>query len=116
MGEPGALEQLFLNLLLNAAEALEPGGQAGINVAKDSRLVRISVWDTGKGIPPEEVGRVFEPFFSTSPEGTGLGLPIAQRIARAHGGKLRLESTPGEGTTARLTLSAADSSETRLGQ
>jgi signal transduction histidine kinase len=107
-GEPGALEQLFLNLLLNSAQALGPGGQAGIDIAQDARFVRISIWDTGKGIPAEEMDRIFEPFFSTSSEGTGLGLPIAQRIARAHGGELRLESTPGRGTTARVTLPAAD--------
>lgn len=107
-GEPGALEQLFLNLLLNAAEALGPGGQAGIDIMQDSPLVRISVWDTGRGIPPREMDRIFEPFFSTSSEGTGLGLPIAQRIARAHGGELQLDSTPGEGTKAWVTLPAVD--------
>jgi signal transduction histidine kinase len=115
-GEPGALEQLFLNLLLNAAEALEPGGEAGIDIDQGSGLIRISVWDTGKGIPPDEIDRVFEPFFSTSPEGTGLGLPIAQRITRAHGGELQLDSAPGEGTTAQILLPAIDNSADRPGQ
>jgi signal transduction histidine kinase len=114
-GEPGALEQLFLNLLLNSAEALEQGGQAGIDIAQESRRIRISVWDTGKGIPPREMDRIFEPFFSTSSEGTGLGLPIAQRIARAHGGELRLDSTSGEGTTAEVTLPAIGSSPKPVG-
>jgi signal transduction histidine kinase len=108
-GEPGALEQLFLNLLLNSANALKPGGQAGIDIAQESRRIRISVRDTGRGIPAEEMDRIFEPFFSTSSEGTGLGLPIAQRIARAHGGELQLDSTPGEGTTAEVTLPAIGS-------
>jgi signal transduction histidine kinase len=114
-GEPGALEQLFLNLLLNSAEALGPGGQAGIDIAQESRQIRISVWDTGRGIPAEEMDRIFEPFFSTSSEGTGLGLPIAQRIARAHGGELRLDSTPGEGATAEVTLPAIGSSAEPVG-
>lgn len=106
-GEPGALEQLFLNLLLNAAEALEPGGHAGVEVRQEPQLIHISIWDEGAGIPPEKMERIFEPFFSTSPDGTGLGLPIAQRIARAHGGQLELESTPGQGTEAQVTLPAA---------
>jgi len=105
-GDSGALEQLFLNLLLNAAEALEPGGRAGVDVRQEPQLIHISVWDEGKGIPPEETERVFEPFFSTSSDGTGLGLPIAQRIARAHGGELELRSTLRQGTKAHVTLPA----------
>jgi signal transduction histidine kinase len=115
-GEPGALEQLFLNLLLNAAEALGPGGEAGVDIAQDAGRVRISVWDTGRGIPPAEMDRVFEPFFSTSSQGTGLGLPIAQRIARAHGGELRLDSPPGEGTTASVLLPAIEAPADRPDQ
>lgn len=115
-GEPGALEQLFLNLLLNAAEALEPGGQAGIDIALEAQHLRISVWDTGKGIPPEEMEKIFEPFFSTSSKGTGLGLPIAQRIARAHGGELRLECTPGQRTTAWVTLPVVEPSVEQVGR
>jgi two-component system sensor histidine kinase FlrB len=102
--------------LLNAAEALKPGGAAGVAIARDPGHVRISVWDTGRGIPPDEMDRIFEPFFSTSSEGTGLGLPIALRIARAHGGELQLESTPGKGTTAWVTFSAFDPSADQLGQ
>ena len=105
-GEPGALEQLFLNLLLNAGEALEPGGHAGVDVSEEPQLIHISIWDEGAGIPPQDMERAFEPFFSTSSDGTGLGLPIAQRIARAHGGGLELISTPGRGTEARVTLPA----------
>jgi signal transduction histidine kinase len=115
-GEPGALEQLFLNLLLNAAEALEPGGSAGIDVSEGPQLIHISVWDEGAGIPPEDMKRAFEPFFSTSTEGTGLGLPIAQRIAGAHGGELELESTRGQGTEARVTLPAAGPAGEEVGE
>jgi signal transduction histidine kinase len=103
-GDPGALEQLFLNLLLNAADALSMGEQAGIEFKQEAGRVGISIWDRGKGIVPDAMDQIFEPFYSTTPEGTGLGLPIARRIAQAHGGELKIESTPGECTTARVSL------------
>jgi signal transduction histidine kinase len=103
-GDAGALEQLFLNLLLNAAQALNAGAKAGLELTEEQECLRVSVWDQGKGIAPEVMDRIFEPFYSTSPEGTGLGLPIARRIAQAHGGELQMESTVGKGTIARVTL------------
>ncbi|MEE8192875.1 MAG: ATP-binding protein [Gemmatimonadales bacterium] len=103
-GDAGALEQLFLNILLNAAEASGAGMRAGVEFERADGTVHVSIWDRGKGIAPEQMDRIFEPFYSTSPEGTGLGLPIARRIARAHGGELEIESRPGGGTTARITL------------
>ena len=110
-GDAGALEQLFLNLLLNAAEASSAAARAGIDVTREPGRLCVTVWDEGKGIPPDMMRRIFEPFYSTSPEGTGLGLPIARRITQAHGGELQIESTPGRGTTVRVTLpvSASDS-------
>ena len=106
-GDAGALEQLFLNLLLNAADALSTGKQAGIDFEQEPGRVRISIWDRGKGIAPEAMEKVFDPFYTTTPEGTGLGLPIARRITQAHGGELEIESTSGEGTTARVSLPRA---------
>jgi len=106
-GDAGALEQLFLNLLLNAADALNAGEYAGVDLSQEARRVRVSIWDRGKGIAPDAMEQIFDPFYSTTPEGTGLGLPIARRIARAHGGELEIESTPGEGTTARVSLPVA---------
>jgi signal transduction histidine kinase len=103
-GEAAALEQLFLNLLLNAAQALDPGKRAGVELKADGGEALISVWDTGSGIAPEELEKVFKPFYSTRPEGTGLGLAIAQRIAVAHGGDLSIESTPGSGTKVQVRL------------
>lgn len=103
-GDAAALEQLFLNLLLNAGQALEPGGHAGVEVTADGGEAVISIWDSGCGIEPERLDEVFRPFYSTRPDGTGLGLAIAQRIAVAHGGDLSIESAPGAGTTVRVRL------------
>jgi two-component system sensor histidine kinase AtoS len=103
-GDAGALEQLFLNLLLNAAQSLREGAEAGVEFTEEQGRLCVSIWDQGQGIAPDVMDRIFEPFYSTSPEGTGLGLPIARRIARAHGGELQIDSTPGEGTITRVTL------------
>jgi signal transduction histidine kinase len=103
-GDPDALEQLFLNLLLNAAQALEEGGTAMVAVAPGDQEVMVQIRDDGSGMPPEVRGRVFEPLFSTRSEGTGLGLPIARRIAVAHGGEIRIDSVPGSGTTVEVRL------------
>jgi signal transduction histidine kinase len=108
MADAAALEQLFLNLLLNAADALPPGGRAGVRVEADRASVRVAVWDQGAGMTPEVLQRVLEPFFSTKPGGTGLGLAIAERVALAHGGGLDVDSEPGRGTTFTVTLRRAD--------
>jgi signal transduction histidine kinase len=93
-GDAGALEDLFLNLFRNAAQALEAGGRAWV----------VLVRDDGAGVPEEVRERIFEPLFSTRPEGTGLGLTISRRIAVAHGGAVELVSSSGEGTTFRVSL------------
>jgi signal transduction histidine kinase len=103
-GNAGALEQLFLNLLLNAAEALPRGGSARVSVEESPGDVRVLVSDDGPGIAAELLERVREPFFTTKETGTGLGLSIGQRIASPHGAELRLSSTSGAGTTASVTL------------
>ncbi len=111
LGDAIALEQLLLNLLLNAAQAMEPGGRASVTVEIDGSDVRIVVTDTGGGISPEDLEHVLDPFFSTKTDGTGLGLPIARQITTAHGGSLKIESVPGDGTRVevRLPLVAAPS-------
>ncbi|MEK7668817.1 MAG: ATP-binding protein [Gemmatimonadota bacterium] len=106
-GDAAALEQVFLNLLLNSAQALGPDGRAGVELATGERDVTVSLWDTGCGIPTDDLGRVREPFFTTRPEGTGLGMTIAQRIVEAHGGDLTIESEVGQGTTVRVRLPLA---------
>lgn len=103
-GDAAALEQLFLNLLLNAAQAAPRGGSAGVGAARNESHVDVTVWDTGAGLLPEDRERAFQPFYSTKPEGTGLGLTLARRITAAHGGSITLESVPGARTQVRVTL------------
>lgn len=103
-GDAAALEQLFLNLLLNAAQALSAGGHARVDVhAVDDRVV-VRISDDGSGIESGELAEMGTVLHSTKPDGTGLGLPIARRIAAAHGGDLRIESVAGDGTTVTVTL------------
>jgi signal transduction histidine kinase len=111
LGDALALEQLFLNLLLNSAQALPRGARAAIALDVEGSELRVVVSDTGGGISAGDLEHVLDPFFSTKADGTGLGLPIARQIAAAHGGSLRIESVPGEGTRVevRLPLSAAPS-------
>jgi signal transduction histidine kinase len=94
-GNAAALEQLFLNLLLNAVEATPAGGSVGVTVTLVDGEVCVDVWDTGSGFAPEANARAFEPFFTTKAEGTGLGLSVAKRIATAHGGRIAIESRAG---------------------
>jgi two-component system, NtrC family, sensor histidine kinase HydH len=99
------MTQVLLNLYLNAIAAMEGGGTLRVSLARrDERTVRITVADTGIGIPRENLPRVFDPYFTTRSSGTGLGLAICQKIVDAHGGEVRLESEPGKGTTATILL------------
>ena len=108
LGDAPALEQLFLNLLLNAAQAFDaPGGIVRVRACTDSNRARIEVEDTGRGMSSEALAAAFEPFVTTRDQGTGLGLAIARRIAAAHGGELSLTSVPGTGTTAAVTIPRA---------
>ena len=111
--DPEKMRQILLNLLANAMKFTHAGGRITLGAARDGARVRIWVSDTGIGIPPEQLERVFEPFFQvdrgltrTFP-GTGLGLAIARDFARAMNGEVRLESRTGEGSTAWLELPAA---------
>lgn len=106
-GDEAALEQLFLNVLLNAAQAAPPGGAGRATISTHEETVQIEIWDNGRGIPADQLDRVFEPFFSTRPDGTGLGLSVARQIAHAHGGSISAASDPGAGTTVRIRLPVA---------
>jgi len=92
-GNAAALEQLFLNLLLNAVEATpcDGEGRVGVEVRRGATLAEVSVWDTGEGFSGSVLERAFEAFVTTKPEGTGLGLSVAKRIAAAHGGRIQIE-------------------------
>jgi two-component system, NtrC family, sensor histidine kinase HydH len=105
--DPDQLTQVLLNVALNGIEAMGGRGRLSLEVARSNGEVVIAVADTGRGIPLEERGRVFEPFFSKKPGGTGLGLTIARRIVDAHGGHIDLESTPGQGTRFSIALPLA---------
>jgi len=107
------LEQVFLNLLLNAAQALPNGNperdEIRIRLYGDQVRAVAEIVDTGPGIPEQVIGRIFEPFFTTKPVGvgTGLGLPICRSILAAHGGTIEVESRPSQGATFRILLPAS---------
>jgi signal transduction histidine kinase len=103
-GDAAALEQLFLNLILNAAGALGPGGRAWIEVDEAADRAVVAIRDTGTGIEPEMLERVFQPLYTTRPDGTGLGLTVARRIVDQHKGSIEIDSEVGEGTTVRVRL------------
>ena len=125
--DPAQIRQLLLNLIRNAAEAMPEGGtirietqlsahsggaggevSRGVIGVSPPAFVKITITDTGVGIPAEELEKVFEPFFTSKEGGTGLGLAISREIALEHGGTLRCESTPGSGTTFYLALPMID--------
>ena len=98
------IEQLLINLIINAAHASSNGGIIQLRITGDSSRVKLVVKDQGKGMTPEVRDRAFEPFFTTKAKGTGLGLSICRRIAEAHGGDIELESRIRDGTTVTVTL------------
>ena len=104
---PLDLEQMrtvFLNLLLNAAQASGPSGRIAVTIAADDLAATIAVADDGPGIPPEVRPRIFEPFFTTKHRGTGLGLPTARRVVERHRGTIDVECPPAGGTIVTVTL------------
>jgi signal transduction histidine kinase len=122
--DPNQLENVLLNLVINARDAMEGGGNVTIVLGnltvepaeelaysgiRPGEFVTIAVTDTGSGMPPEVMERAFEPFFTTKPEGkgTGLGLSMAHGFVKQSGGHIRLASRPGEGTTVTIFLPRA---------
>jgi two-component system, NtrC family, sensor kinase len=100
------LRQAFLNLLRNAGEAMSAGATLTVSTRATEGRVAIRITDTGSGIDPEDLPRVFEPFFSTKEGGTGLGLALTQQIVQEHGGTIEVESVAGRGTTFTIELPA----------
>jgi two-component system NtrC family sensor kinase len=106
MADPAHMKQVFINLLINACEAMENGGTLTISGECDEagNTVTVEIRDTGVGIEPQNLARIFDPFFSTKEKGTGLGLSVVHGIVSRHNGKVTIESAPGSGTTIRIML------------
>jgi two-component system, NtrC family, sensor histidine kinase HydH len=102
--DAGLLERVFSNLLMNAAQASPPGGVVTVKTRRVDGTVEISVIDRGSGIDPKNLESIFNPFFTTKSEGTGLGLAIVSKIVDEHGGKIAVESAPGEGSVFHVYL------------
>lgn len=102
--DKGQIHQVMLNLLLNAVQACEEGGQVQVVFAENDERVTAKVIDTGKGIPPDVLPNIFRPFFTTKGNGTGLGLSLARRVVEDHGGWLTATSEQGKGSEFSLTL------------
>jgi signal transduction histidine kinase len=113
-GDPERLQQCFLNLFLNAADAMPDGGvlRVGMEETEDGEL-EIRVADSGTGIPPEDLERIFNPFFTTKEagEGNGLGLMVCKGIISDHGGSIGVVSTPGTGTEFQIALPVPEGTE-----
>ena len=107
VGVPDRLQQAVLNLVLNAIQAMPHGGRVALNTSASGGLVRVSVTDTGPGLPQELAEKLFDTSVTTKPGGTGLGLPVVRLIAEAHGGSVWYRSDPGHGATFTLVLPSA---------
>ncbi len=107
--DPDQIRQVLLNLYLNALESMDSGSRLSVSAKKDSNMLQIRIQDTGCGILPEHLSRIFDPYFTTRSSGAGLGLAIVHNIVEAHEGRIEVESRPGEGTA--ITLHLPDSEE-----
>lgn len=116
LGDSTKLEQVCLNILINAMQAMPTGGVihvvSAIHWSDGRKFVNLSFADQGVGIPPENLPRLFDPYFTTRSDGTGLGLAIADRIVTDHGGKILVESMVRVGTVTTVCLPVADAGDT----
>jgi PAS domain S-box-containing protein len=108
-GCPGLIDEAsvrsaLLNLILNAVQAMPDGGTLTIRTGADGDGPRVEITDTGRGMTPEQLEHVFEPFYTTKSQGLGLGMPYARKVVEQHGGTISVESAAGEGTTIRVAL------------
>jgi signal transduction histidine kinase len=102
--DPAQIKQALVNIIKNAMQAMNRGGELAVQTGATPDNIWVSVSDTGCGIPEDQLNRIFAPFFTTKKKGSGLGLMIVQRIVREHGGRIDLESAQGRGTTFRVWL------------
>jgi hypothetical protein len=107
VGQTNALQQVVLNLVTNAAQAMPDGGDVTVTTSVEDGTVRLVVADTGAGIAAEHLPHIFEPFFTTKPSGTGLGLSVTYGILNDHNATIDVESTPGQGTRFVVTFPIA---------
>jgi signal transduction histidine kinase len=102
--DPESLKQVFLNLILNALEAMPEGGRLELSRAERGGKVEFTIADTGAGVAPEIAGRLGDPFFTTKAKGSGLGLFLTRRLLQSAGGDLEIRGEPGRGTTCVVRL------------
>jgi signal transduction histidine kinase len=115
LGDEAKLEQVCLNIMINAIQAMPLGGVLKVSVHRRATgnrdLAEVAFADSGEGIPAENIPHLFDPYFTTRPDGTGLGLAIADRIVADHGGSILVASPPGEGATLTVRLPVAPEGE-----
>ena len=104
LADPMQMKQVFLNLLLNSVEAIDPPGKIVMSTTQHNGHVKIAVADSGRGIAKKDLQRVFDPFFTTKSGGTGLGLSVVHSIVREHQGRVAVDSALAKGTTVTITL------------
>ena len=107
LSDEGQLRQALVNILRNSVEAMPEGGTISIRLSAVADGIELTIADTGQGIPDSQMARLFEPFATTKRNGTGLGLAFVQQVVTESGGKVRIESGQGKGTTVRITLARA---------
>jgi signal transduction histidine kinase len=114
---PSQLNQVFMNLLINAAQAIEKRGQITVRTGREGQFVWVEVQDTGKGIKPEHLNRIFDPFFTTKPvgKGRGLGLSLSYGIVNKHSGRIEVQSEVGKGSNFRVWLPITQPTEAKDG-
>jgi two-component system sensor histidine kinase AtoS len=116
MIDPMQLQQVLLNLMFNAIEAMPDGGSLAIKTSYDSahNTIEIAIADTGKGIKQTLLDQIFQPFFTTKRKGSGLGLAITRRLVEQHGGALYVESTPRKGTVFNISLKVLQNEKEKI--
>ena len=107
--DPDMIKQVILNLFINATQAMNEGGELIIRTNMNDKNANIEISDTGTGIPPEEIDKIFQAYYTSRPAGTGLGLPIAKKIINAHNGNIVVNSQPGKGTSFTISIPAQTS-------
>jgi signal transduction histidine kinase len=104
LGVPDQLTQVLLNLVINAIEAMPEGGELSLTSSTADDWLHVAIHDTGPGINPDEAAKIFEPFYTTKADGTGLGLAVSYGIIERHGGRITVEGSAQSGTTFTLAL------------